>query len=307
MEKRTLGKTGLSVTSGSLGTMDVRYLDEANVARLFNAALDRGVNYIDTSPEYPMAEYYIGKTIAHRRDEYVLATKCGDNMTGVGATYIFDRKTIISNLEESLRLMKTDYVDVLQLHGVTPELLEGGCYGEAMETMRELKASGKALHLGLTVRNGNNQQYGYPAVFGYNSLPRFAQWDDIEMAQIVYGGLTRMSENMIQKVHDEYNTGIVVRGVAKQYDSLYPARYEASRISELFEEGETRNDFLIRYALSHPAISSLVIGTKNIEHLMEDLDAVEKGPLCQEVYEEAKRRLNFAGVIAGPTDMKLDW
>lgn len=307
MEQRILGKTGLSVTAMSLGTMDVRYLDLENVSRFLNTALDRGVNYIDTSPEYPMAEYFIGKTIAHRRSEYILATKCGDNMTGVGATYVFDHKTIISNMDESLRLMKTDYVDILQLHGVTPELLEGGACGEAMEAMRELKKAGKALHLGLTVRNGNDQLYGYPATFGYNSLPRFSKWDDIEMAQIVYGGLTRISENVIQKVHDEDNLGVVVRGVVKSYLPIYQARYEASRISELFEAGETRNDFLIRYALSHPAISSLVIGTRNIEHLDEDIKAVEKGKLSNEVYEEAKRRLNFAGVIAGPADMKMDW
>ena len=110
-----------------------------NVSRLLNTALDHGVNYIDTSPEYPMAEYFIGKAIANRRDEYILATKCGDNMTGVGETYIFDRKTIISNMDESLRLMKTDHVDILQLHGVIPELLGGGAFGEAMEAMRELK------------------------------------------------------------------------------------------------------------------------------------------------------------------------
>ena len=91
MEKRILGKTGISVTAMSLGTMDVRYLDLKNVSRLLNTALDHGVNYIDTSPEYPMAEYFIGKAIANRRDEYILATKCGDNMTGVGETYIFDR------------------------------------------------------------------------------------------------------------------------------------------------------------------------------------------------------------------------
>lgn len=307
MEKRILGKTGLSVTAMSLGTMDVRYLDLKNVSRLLNTALDHGVNYIDTSPEYPMAEYFIGKAIANRRDEYILATKCGDNMTGVGGTYIFDRKTIISNMDESLRLMKTDHVDILQLHGVIPELLGGGAFGEAMEAMRELKKAGKALHLGLTVRNGNDQQYGYPATFGYNSLPRFAKWDDIEMAQVVYGALTRTSENVIQKVHDEDNLGVVVRGVVKNYLPVYNARYEASRISELFEENESKHDFLIRYALSHPAISSLVIGTKNIEHMLDDIKAVEKGKLSDEVYAEAKRRLNFAGVFAGPTDMKLDW
>ena len=307
MEKRRLGKTGLDITGLSFGGMELRLLDEKSAYNLLNAALDNGINYIDTSPEYPMSEYFIGKSIAHRRSEFVLATKCGDNMSGVGPLYTFDRKTILSNLDESLRLMKTDHIDVFQLHGVIPEFLEGGEAGEAMEAMRDAKKSGKVLHLGLTIRNGQPGQYGYPATFGYNSALRFAAWKDIEVIQIVYGGLTRQSENVIQKAYDDYGTGLIARGIIKTYDDCYNARFEASRISELFGEGETRNDFLIRYAMSHPSLASVVIGTKDINHLAANIKVAERGKLSDEVYEEAKRRLNFAGAIPGPVDMKLDW
>lgn len=307
MEKRKLGKTGYEISCLSFGGMELRLLDEKSAYNLLNTALDNGINYIDTSPEYPLSEYFIGKSIAHRRDEFILATKCGDNMSGIGPLYTFDRKTILSNLDESLRLMKTDHIDVFQLHGVIPELLEGGRYGEAMEAMREAKASGKALHLGLTIRNGQPQYYGYPAGYGYNSLLRFACWDEIEVIQLVYGGLTRLSENVIQKAYDDYGTGIIARGIIKSYDDRYDARFEASRISELFEEGETRNDFLIRFALSHPALSSAVIGTRNVEHLVSNIKVAEKGKLSDEVYNEAKLRLNFAGIVPGPVDMKLNF
>lgn len=307
MEKRKLGKTGYEISSLSYGGMELHFLDEQSAYNILNTALDNGVNYIDTSPEYAMSEYYIGKSIAHRRGEFVLATKCGDNMSGIGPLYTFDRKTILSNLDESLRLMKTDHIDVFQLHGVIPEFLQGGRYSEAMEAMRDAKASGKVLHLGLTIRNGQPDHYGYPATFGYNSLLRFAAWEEIEVIQLVYGGLTRLSENVIQKAHDDYGTGIVARGIIKSYDERYDARFEISRINELFEEGETRNDFLMRFALSHPALSSVVIGTRSINHLISNAKVAEKGKLSDEVYNEAKRRLNFAGVIPGPTDIKLDW
>lgn len=307
MEKRKLGKTGYEISSLSYGGMELHFLDEQSAYNILNTALDNGINYIDTSPEYAMSEYYIGKSIAHRRGEFVLATKCGDNMSGIGPLYTFDRKTILSNLDESLRLMKTDHIDVFQLHGVIPEFLQGGRYSEAMEAMRDAKASGKVLHLGLTIRNGQPDHYGYPATFGYNSLLRFAAWEEIEVIQLVYGGLTRLSENVIQKAHDDYGTGIVARGIIKSYDERYDARFEISRINELFEEGETRNDFLMRFALSHPALSSVVIGTRSINHLISNVKVAEKGKLSDEVYNEAKRRLNFAGVIPGPTDIKLDW
>ncbi len=300
MKKRVLGKTGLDVTEVSFGGMELRLLDEANARRLLNEALDQGVNYVDTSPEYPMSEYFIGKSIAHRRGEYILATKCGDNMTGIGPIYLFDRKTILSNLDESLRLMKTDYVDVLQLHGVVPEFLPGGPAGEAMQAMRDAKAAGKARYLGLTIRNGQPHEYGHPATFGYNSILRFAAWPDIQVIQLVYGGLTRLSENVIQKAHDDFGTEIVARGIIKRYDDRYEARLEASRLKELFAQGESANEFLLRYALSHPAISSLVVGTKNIEHLRENAKTAARGPLPDQVYAEAKRRLAFAGIVPGP-------
>lgn len=303
MEIRTLGKTGLKVSALSFGGMELRLLDEANARRLLNEVLDQGITLVDTSPEYPMSEYFIGKSISHRRKEFVLATKCGDNMTGNGPLYTFDRKTIMSNLEESLRLMKTDHIDVWQLHGVIPDFLPGGSSGEAMEALRQAKKDGKVLHTGLTIRNGQPSEYGYPATFGYKSILEFASWQDIEVIQLVYGGLTRMSEKVIQKAYDNNRTGIVARGILKKYDDRYDARVEASKIAELFEEGESLNDFLVRFGLAHPAISSLVVGTKNSGHLSENIAAANRGPLSADTYAEAKRRLNRAGIVAGDVDL----
>ena len=107
---------------------------------------------------------------------------------------------------------------------------------------------------------------------------------------------------MIQKAHDDHRTGIVARGIIKRYDDRYEARLEASRIKELFDEGETANEFLLRYALSHPAISTLVIGTKNINHLRDNVKTAAKGALPARVYAEAKKRLDFAGIVAGPAE-----
>jgi aryl-alcohol dehydrogenase-like predicted oxidoreductase len=302
MQKNSLGKTGLQVSALGFGCMELRRLTLSHAARLLNEALDRGISYIDTSPEYPCAEYFVGKAISHRRDEFVLATKCGDNMTGIGPLYQFDRKTITDNVEESLRLMKTDHIDVLQLHGVTPEDLPGGEDGEAMEAMRELKQAGKVLHLGLTACNKNDERYGYPAAYGYNSARLFAGWRDIGVMQLVYGGLTRLSENVIQKAYEDHGTGFVARGIVKYYHKRYGELLEVSKLSELFEAGESRHDFLIRYALSHPALGVSLCGTANIGHLTANAAAAEKGPLPPDTYAEAKRRLTFAGAVAGPAD-----
>lgn len=121
MEKKPLGKTGLSVTRLAYGGMELGPVSEATAVTLLNRVLDEGINYIDTSPEYANSEYFIGKAISHRRDEYILATKCCDNMRGNGPMYTFDQKTVLENVEESLRLLKTDYIDILQIHGVLPD------------------------------------------------------------------------------------------------------------------------------------------------------------------------------------------
>lgn len=307
MKEQTLGKTGLSVSALGYGGMELRLLDTSSANALLNTALDEGITYVDTSPEYPMSEYFIGKSIAHRRDEFVLATKCCDNMTGVGPLYVFDRKTILSNVEESLRLMKTDHIDVLQLHGVIPEYLPDGPMGEAMEAMRDMKKAGKVLHLGLTVCNKNPALYGFPSIYGYNSALRFAAWPDVEVIQLVYGALTRTSEEVIQKANDTYGTGMVARGIVKNYTDIYDERYEVARLGELCEEGEGKHDFLIRFALSHPGVACSLIGTKDINHIRSNIVTARKGALAPDVYQEAKRRLNFVGAFPGPVDMKLDW
>ena len=307
MIRKELGRTGYEVTALGFGGMELHYLHDDSAYELLNTALDLGINYVDTSPEYPMSEYYIGKSISHRRDEFILATKCGDNMQGYDPLYIFDRKTIMENIDMSLKLLKTDHVDILQLHGVTPELLPGGRYDEAIQTILDIKAAGKALHLGLTVCNKGPGMYGYPAGYGYNSILRFAPWEEIEVIQLVYGGLTRLSENVIQKAYEDYHTGVIARGILKKYDGTYDERARMARLSELFEEGETLQDFLVRYVISHPGVASALVGTKNVAHLRRNAAAAEKGPLSDDVYAEAKRRLTFAGAIPGPTDMKTDW
>lgn len=303
MEKRQLGRTGCEITALGFGGMELHKLDEDSAVKLLNRALDLGISYVDTSPEYPMSEYYIGKAIAGRRGEYTLATKCGDNMTGEGPLYLFDRKTIVANVEESLRLMKTDHVDVLQLHGVIPEYFPEDSFDEVMDVMRKIRDSGKALHIGLTICNKAPGSYGYPAGYGYNSILRFAPVKDVEVIQLVYGGLTRLSENVISEAHRRYGTGIVARGLIKKYDSSYPEKLKASRLSELCGPGESETDFLIRYALTHPALSAVVIGTKSLTHLERNAALAEKGKLSADIYEEAGRRLNYAGAVAGPVDM----
>ena len=130
LPKSTLGRTGLEVTKLGYGAMELRGIDHfprlsaGEASAILNSILDNGINYIDTSPDYGYSEELIGRHIAHRRDEYFLASKCGcpieapDVAHSNRQPHSFTRQNIRAGVEQSLDRMKTDYLDVVP--GVDP-------------------------------------------------------------------------------------------------------------------------------------------------------------------------------------------
>jgi len=142
MQRVRFGRTGLEVSRIGFGALQIatKY-DHAHAGRLLNAALDAGISIIDTARGYQDSEERIGKAISHRRDEFVIATKSG------GGT----RKEFWEALEESLRRLKTDHVDVYQFHGADSSS-RGFIYeGETtIECMREAQEQGKIRFIGFS-------------------------------------------------------------------------------------------------------------------------------------------------------------
>src|ERR1700756_4647244 len=126
--QRELGRTGLPVTVLGYGAMELRGsprgrdVTEVQAETILNAALDAGINYIDTSIDYGVSEERIGRYISHRRSEYFLASKCGcpgGAPTGPGgqvSTHVYTRDNVIAGVEQSLVRMKTGHLDVVQFH-----------------------------------------------------------------------------------------------------------------------------------------------------------------------------------------------
>jgi aryl-alcohol dehydrogenase-like predicted oxidoreductase len=301
MEKRQLGKTGLRVTALGYGAMELRNMEEQASVRLLNAVLDSGINYIDTSPDYRLSETYIGRAIAHRRDEFYLATKCGCYVDERGnpqdPSHIWSRERLLANVENSLRLLKTDYIDVWQLHGTRSGMLAGGKDDEVIRTMQELKQQGKVRAIGISFRNGGPGDDMYPAGYSLEGLREFVEWGVFDVIQVVYGGLTRQNEIALAKAA-ELGIGMIVRGVVKRYFDTYDELFQQAGLAELCEADEGPNGFLIRFAMAHPGVATMIVGTGNLEHLAENVAAARKGKLADETYTEAKRRLDAVGVVA---------
>ena len=297
MEKRILGRTGLEVTPLGFGALELKHLDEKQAAHLMNEVLDNGINYIDTSPDYKLSEELIGKSIAHRRHEYILATKCGDNIQGHEPQRIWTRENLMENLEHSLKTLKTDYIDAWQMHGAMPHYFTEESKQEVIQTMLDVKKSGKVRSIGTTFRNGSKKDELYPAGYGMVAIRELIKWEELETMQIVYGGLTRKNELAISKA-SEKGIGMIARGVIKNYFDDYDMLYSKAKIAELHEPGETKTEFLIRYALSHPGLSTMIVGTKDVGHMKANIKAADKGRLSEDIYAEAKRRFDSVGVTA---------
>lgn len=296
----TFGRTGLEVTRLGYGAMEVRgpriwggrSVTEEQSETILKAVLDAGINFIDTSNDYGRSEELIGKYISQRRSEYVLVTKCGctvvrrDEHTD-DTPHIWTRENLFRGLHESLARMKTDYIDVMQLHNATVEQVEEG---DLVSALQEMKAQGKVRWIGASTVSPN--------------ISTFIEWGVFDAFQIPYSALERQHEDWISQAA-EAGIGIIIRGgVAKGEpgEGLGPAdrwqKFEEAKLDELRGTGESRTAFLLRYTLTHPHADTIIVGTLHPHHLQENVEAIRRGPLSPDVYTEAKQRLDAVGVTA---------
>src|SRR5688572_14068417 len=149
LPKRTLGRTGLEVTTLGFGAMELRSgVDDKDADALLNGVLDAGINFIDTSIDYGLSEELIGKFVSKRRDEYYLASKCGCVVGGGQGEHVHTAKNIREGVENSLRLLQTDHLDLVQFHRslTMDEFQAEGALQEALK----LKDEGKVRFVGVS-------------------------------------------------------------------------------------------------------------------------------------------------------------
>jgi aryl-alcohol dehydrogenase-like predicted oxidoreductase len=291
-----LGRTGLKVTKLGYGAMEVRGsriwggrpISEEEAERILNAVLDQGITFIDTANDYGRSEEFIGKFLSKRRGQFVLATKCGCNVVRRDENtddtpHVWTRENLLRGLHESLSRLKTDYVDIMQLHNPTVEQCDSG---NLVAALQEMKKQGKVRWIACSSTDPHLTTYIQRGVF--------------DVFQIPYSALERQHETAIQKAADA-GAGVIIRGgVARGEPGVGLgkedrwAAWNAAKLDELLESGQTRTQFLLRFTNSHPGMHTNIVGTKNVEHLRENVAAAIKGALPAQVYAEAKRRLDAA-------------
>jgi aryl-alcohol dehydrogenase-like predicted oxidoreductase len=302
--RRAFGRTGLEVTTLGFGAMELRanqdgpQLEDADAERLLNTVLDEGINFIDTSIDYGRSEELIGRFIAHRRSEYILASKCGCVPgAGMGTDHVHTAENIRNGVEHSLRTMKTDHLDLVQFHR---SLSRAQFHADgALEEALALRDEGKVRFVGVSAL-----------------LPTLDEQIDMgvfDAFQIPYSALQREHEDAIARA-SAAGAGIVIRGgVARATPEDWQGRryymlsnetmrglWDTAELDDLLD-GMSRTAFLLRFTLSHPDLDTTIVGTSSVDHLRDNVGAAAQGPLPDDVLAEAKRRLTEAGArpIAG--------
>ena len=291
MQYRSLGGTGIHVSPYALGALmlatQVGNPDPEDSIRIIHKALDAGINLIDTADAYGDSEEVVGRALKGRRDNVVLATKVGrptgSDPNGQGAS----RRWITTAVENSLRRLQTDHIDLYQIHRPDPDTdIE-----ETLSALTDLVHSGKIRTFGTS---------GMPA----SSLVE-ARWvaerrglERIRTEQPPYSILTRGIEREVLPVAQRYGMGIMVWGplgqgmltgrVRRGQDTdvvrakLFTAFSDERRLDAVErlillaeEAGLSMPHLAMAFSISHPGVTSALVGARTLEQLDDLLSAVD--------------------------------
>ncbi|GAA4848929.1 aldo/keto reductase [Paenibacillus vulneris] len=324
MQYRKLGRTGLKISEISLGTMAFgRWIDERSSAAVLDQALDAGINVIDTADVYGRgmdlgdpslsgeSEAILGNLLKGRRHDTILATKVkapvgkGINDSGLSRYHIYRA------LENSLRRLQTDYIDLYQVHGFDPETpLE-----ETLGALDDLVKEGKIRYIGCS----NFAAWQLAKAHGISALHK---WNRFESIQPEYSLITRDIEQELVPYVQSDNVGVIVysplgRGIltGKYRKGEEPAA--GSRLAagekrlelllshnpayELVEEirplaearGWTLAQFALSWVLSHSYITSAILGASKPEHITDAIKYADQRLTREELdhIDEISRKL----------------
>lgn len=280
--KRRLGKTGLEVSPLGFGGGPIGFLEtqQRQVSQILHTLLDLGVNVIDTAAGYLGSEEAIGRAVADRRNEYVLVSKCGDASAPDGPSW--SAPAITQSIEQSLRRLQTDHVDVMLLHSADLATLERG---EAVEALCRARDAGKVRFAGYS---GDNEAAVYAA-----RLPDIA---------VIETSINLCDQANIEHVLPEtlqHDVGVIAKrplanaawkdlsqqpGLYGSYAAVYTQRLArmAIDLADFGIDGHAPDawpSLALRFVLSQPGVHTAIIGTTHPEHARANVAAAAKGPL----------------------------
>lgn len=253
MEYRTLGKTGLRISRMGFGGIPIQRIDAEGTKLLLKKMAEQGINYIDTARGYTVSEEYIGYGLEGLRDKFVLATKSMSRT----------KEAMASDIETSLRNLRTDYIDLYQVHNPNMDQLEQVTgKGGALEALMEAKDAGKIGHIGITAHS--------TAVF-----EKALELDWVETVMFPYNIVESQGEELIRRCAEKKIGFIAMK-------PLVGGAIEDSSLA-------------LRYVCSNPDMTVVIPGMAEISELETNIAACENtAPLSE---EEQERIENVRGQL----------
>ncbi len=295
MQTTVLGKTGLQVSRLGIGLSETGFNlsveDEAQAKEVINAALDQGINFLDTAACYGLSEEQVGAAVSHRRDEFVLATKAGHFIPrGEGEDWTAD--VITTSIDRSLQRMKTDHVDLLQLHSCTVEILERG---DVIEALQKVRDAGKTRFIGYSGDNENAEWAVESGIFdtlqtSFNLVDQKARTKTLPTAEKNGMGIIikRPIGNAVWRAaHDP-----------KPYEHIPTYTEEYFRRAGVMQaegplpsEPSDRILTALGFVLGHKEVDVAIVGTQRRRHLEANIEMVNgQLPIPSEAIEALRDR-----------------
>ncbi len=302
LPRRRLGRTGLEVSLLGFGAAPIGYLetDQQRASALLNHLLDQGLNLIDTAAAYAGSEEAIGKAVGHRREEFVLVSKCGRAGSDLPGED-WSSRLVMATVDRALQRLKTDRLDVMLLHSCDLATLQKG---DALEGLVQARDSGKIRFAGYS---GDNDAAAFAAAHPVISVieTSISLVDQANVAEVLpvaqkhdVGVLTKRSiGNAAWKPLSDQP------GFYREYAREYHDRFAsmALNINELgLDRGATDwAEAALRFALSQPGVSSALIGTTNLDNALRNIEIARKPPLPNEAMERIRSAFHTAEQKSG--------
>jgi aryl-alcohol dehydrogenase-like predicted oxidoreductase len=286
MERRKFGNTDMEFSVLGFGGAEIGYNEsqtQDEVDLLLNTALDSGLNVIDTAAAYKTSEELIGKAVGHRRNDYYLLTKCGALDAFTRSDWSSDG--IVNTIETSLKNLKTDHIDIVQLHSCDSEELRRG---DAIEGLERAREKGYTRFIGYS---GDRDDARTAIELGaFDSLQTSVSVAD---QTPIDGNIPLAVGKGLGIIAKRPIANAVWRHASKPADSYhheYWERIQKLKFAFLDLPIEKSVGVALRFTLSIPGVTTAIVGTTKPDRWQQNAQYLKQGSLDKETFEAIRAR-----------------
>lgn len=278
MKIRDFGKSRIKISALGFGAGHIgeNNLTEGEVSNLLNSIVDLGISLFDTARAYGLSEDRIGKHLSHRRNEIIISTKVGYGISGIND---WTHDSVILGIDDALKKLKTDYIDIVHLHSCSLDVLQRG---EVIEALTKALDNGK---IRVAAYSGENEALAFAASSGKFGSVQFSLnlFDQRSIERII--PLTTVQ-----------NIGVIAKRPLANVPWKYTEHPYGDYCEEYWKRMKKMNlaidlswlEAALRFSAFTEGVSSIIVGSSSLDHIKRNLKLLEKGKLPDDVYSKIR-------------------